>query len=112
MNRKFLSALALSAALLIPAGTAFAADSTATSPAPTTKVHSCTGSAQHRQAIDLRVQAVNLDIQAAQARRADAAAKGDAVKVAKIDARIAKLNARLAKLAENKAKLDKRCPAA
>ncbi len=111
MNRKFLSTLAISAALLIPAGSAFAADST-TAATPKTKVQSCTGSVQHRQAIDLRVQAVNLDIQAAQARRAEAAAKGDAVKVAKIDARIAKLNARLAKLAENKAKLDKRCPAA
>jgi hypothetical protein len=111
MNRKFFSTVALSAALLVPAGSAFAADSAPTSGPATTKVHSCTGAAQHRQAMDLRVQAVNLDIQAAQARRAEAVAKGDTTKVAKIDARIAKLNARLAKIAENKAKLDKRCPA-
>jgi hypothetical protein len=111
MNRKLLSTLALGAALLVPAGSAFAADSASPTAPSSTKVHSCTGAADHRQAMDLRVQAVNLDIKAAQARRAEAVTQGNTVRVAKIDAHIARLNARLATLAANRAKLDKRCPA-
>jgi hypothetical protein len=111
MNRKVLASLALGATLLVPAGSAFAADAPATAAPVTSKVRSCTGAAEHRQAMDLRVQAVNLDLKAAQARRAEAVAKGNTVRVARIDANIARLNARLVKIAANRAALDKRCPA-
>ena len=86
------------------------AQSTTSNPAAKTKVASCTGAADHKQAQTLRLQALGLDLKAAQARLAEATTKNKPQAVARINARIAKIIARIAQVQANQLKLNTKCP--
>lgn len=90
--------------------TALVGVGTGASAAEGTKVPSCIGASEHKQAQSLRLQALALDLTALQARLADATAKNKPEVVTRINARVAKLNARLAQVHANQAKLTAKCP--
>ena len=74
------------------------------------KVVSCTGATEHKQAQVLRLQALALDLQGAQARLADATAKNNAKAVARINTRMGRITARIAQVKANQVKLATKCP--
>jgi len=101
------AAALLSATSLVAFASMASAQETAS---PKAKVHSCVGAAEHKQAQGLRLQALDLDMKAAQARLAEATAKNKPAAVARISARIAKINARIAQVKANQVKLTAKCP--
>lgn len=99
------AALLSATSLVALASMASAQETTTAKP----KVHSCTGAAEHKQAQNLRLQALDLDMKGAQARLAEATAKNKPGAVARINARIAKINARIAQVKANQVKLTAKC---
>ena len=70
----------------------------------------CVGAADHKTAQGLRLQALNADLSALNARLAVAQSTNNAKAVERIQAHIAKVNERIAKVQANQAKVAAKCP--
>ena len=108
MFRKFaVSALIATASVTGIAGIAHA-DTTPTTKAPNPL--KCVGAADHKAAQGFRLQALNSELSALNARLAVAQSSNNAAAVARIQGHITKVNERIAQVQANQTKLATRCP--
>lgn len=70
----------------------------------------CVGAADHKTAQGFRIQALNADLSALNARLAVAQSTSNAKAVERIQGRIAKVNERIATVQANQAKVAAKCP--
>lgn len=109
MLRKLTAGLTLTVASLT--GVASVANAQATTVAPKKEnALKCVGAAQHKAAQASRLQALQSELAALNARLAAAQGANNAKAVARIQGNITKVNARIAQVQANQAKFAARCP--